>query len=55
MNEEMLNCEDKKEVGSNCGCGMRERATWKGSVNFRYYKEKFITRTKGTGEVVEVK
>ena len=55
MNEELLNYEDKKKVGSNRGCGMRERATWKGSVNFRYYKEKFITRTKETGGIVEVK
>ncbi len=55
MNEEMLNCEDKKEVGSNRGCGMRERAMWRSSVNFRHYKEKFIRRTKGTGGIVEVK
>jgi len=55
MNEEMQNCEDENEVSSNRGCGMRERATCKGSVNFRYYKEKFITRTKETGGIVEVK
>ena len=55
MKEEMQNCEDENEVNSNRRCGMRERATCKGSVNFRYYKEKFITRTKGTGGIAEVK
>ena len=55
MNEEMQNCEDENKVSSNRGCGMRESATLKGGVNFRYYKEKFIRRTKGTGGIVGVK
>ena len=55
MNEEMLNCEDERKCVPNRGCSMRERATCKSSVNFRYYKENVIRRTKGTGGIVGVK